>query len=91
MEVVITKSFMKDLRSKPKSVAQAVEKMIIKLEASASLEKSGIDYTKMEGQRKGESYYRIRLGDWRIGIEYIHPKIIVIRIIGRGDVYKHFP
>ena len=71
---------------KPKVLAQAVEKLISQLEAAKSLEQSGTDYRKMEGQKKGESYYRIRLGDWRIGVEYIYPKIIVIRIFARGEV-----
>ena len=91
MEVIITRSFMKDLKYKPAKVIQAVEQLINKLEGAANLEKSGVDFTKMEGQKKGENYYRIRLGDWRVGIEYIHPKVIVIRILARGQVYKHFP
>ena len=91
MEVVIVKSFVKDLKTKPKAVVLAVDKLIGQLEKSPSLERSGVDYKKMEGQKKGESYYRIRLGSWRVGIEYIHPKIIVIRILARGEVYKYFP
>jgi mRNA interferase RelE/StbE len=91
MEVIITRSFLKDLKSKPKPVVQAVEKLVSQLEASASLDKSGTDFKKIEGQKKGENYYRIRLGIWRIGVEYIHPKIIVIRILARGEIYKHFP
>ena len=91
MVVKIAKSFQKDLRSKPKTVIQAVRELIADLENAVSLEQSGVDYTKMEGQRKGENYYRIRLGNWRIGIEYLHPDIIIIRILARGEVYKHFP
>ena len=91
MVVIISRSFLKDLRSKPKAVIRAVEELIVQLETAASLEQSGIDYKKMEGQKTGEHYYRIRLGIWRIGIEYVHPKIIVIRILARGEVYKHFP
>lgn len=91
MEVVITKSFLKDLKSKPKAVIDAVAQLIVHLEASLNLEKSGLECKKMEGQKKGENFYRIRLGTWRIGIEYIHPKVIVLRILARGEVYKHFP
>ena len=91
MKVVITKSFLKDLKTKPKHVVQAVEKLIAELEASPNLEKSGVDYRKIEGQQKDENYYRIRLGTWRIGIEYIHPEIIVIRLLARGEIYKYFP
>jgi mRNA interferase RelE/StbE len=91
MEVVITRSFIKDLKTKPRYVVQAVEKLITQLEKSSNLETSGVDYTKMGGQRRTESYYRIRLGTWRIGVEYIHPKVIVIRILARGEIYKYFP
>jgi len=91
MEVIIARSFLKDLRAKPKHVVHAVEALIERLEAAPNLEKSGADFKIMEGQKKGEHYYRIRLGDWRIGIEYIHPRLIVLRIIARGDVFKHFP
>ena len=91
MEVIITRSFLKDLRSKPKHVLHAVDTLIALLEAAPNLEKSGADFKMMEGQKKGEHYYRIRLGDWRIGIEYIHPEVIIIRILARGDVFKHFP
>jgi mRNA interferase RelE/StbE len=45
----------------------------------------------MEGQRKDENYYRIRIGQWRIGIEVIEPRVVIITILSRGDVYKHFP
>jgi len=91
MEVVISRSFLKDLKTKPKAVLHAVEKLIEKLEAAENLEGSGTDCKKMEGQRKDENYYRIRLGTWRVGIEYIHPTVIVLRILARGEVYKHFP
>ena len=90
MEVIITRSFLKDLKSKPRALARAVEQLITQLEAAKNLEQSGTDYRKMEGQKKGEHYYRIRLGDWRIGVEYIHPKIIIIRILARGEVLGTF-
>jgi mRNA interferase RelE/StbE len=82
---------LKDLKLKPKQVVIATSELITKLEQAKSLETAGVDYARLEGQKKGENYYRIRLGEWRIGIEYFHPKIILLRIIARGDMYKHFP
>jgi mRNA interferase RelE/StbE len=79
------------MKSAPKPVQLAADEVIKKLIEAKSLQASGVDYTKMEGQRKGESYYRIRIGDWRMGIEYVHPKVIVLRILVRGTIYKHFP
>lgn len=91
MEVIIKKSYLKDLRKVPKQIFLASDSVIDRLKASDTLKNSGLDYIKMEGQKKGENYYRIRVGDWRIGIEYINPKTIVICILRRGDIYKHFP
>ena len=91
MEVTIARSFIKDLKSAPKPIQQAADAAIKTLMEAKSLQASGLDYKKMEGQRKGENYYRIRVGDWRMGIEYISPKVIVLRILARGTIYKHFP
>ncbi|MBN8853815.1 MAG: hypothetical protein BGO55_11150 [Sphingobacteriales bacterium 50-39] len=91
MEVAIARSFIKDLKTAPKQIQLAADKAIKKLIEASSLQACGLDYTKMEGQKKGENYYRIRVGDWRMGIEYVHPKVIVIRILARGTIYKHFP
>lgn len=91
MEVAIARSFIKDLKAAPKPIQLAADKAIKKLVEASSLQTCGLDCTKMEGQKKGENYYRIRIGDWRMGIEYIHPKVIVIRILARGTIYKHFP
>jgi len=91
MEVIVTKTFLKDLRNKPRDVVDAVNKLIGILESADSLIHSGVDFKRLEGQKKEDNYYRIRIGSWRIGIEYVHPKIIVIRILARGEVYKHFP
>ncbi len=91
MEVIIKKSYLKDLKKVPKPIFIAADYVIDKLKSSTSLENSGVDCIKMEGQKKGENYYRIRIGDWRMGIEYVKPGIIIICILSRGTIYKKFP
>lgn len=91
MVVLFVSRFRKDLKSVPKNVQKKVFEVIEKLEAAQNLEKSGLDYRKMEGQKSHERYYRIRIGDWRIGIEYIHPDITLLRVLSRGEIYKSFP
>jgi len=54
----------------------------VKLELAESIEKSNVDYKRMEGQKKGGNYYRIRIGQYRMGLEYIHPEILLITIMG---------
>ncbi|MEO6684932.1 MAG: hypothetical protein ABIN24_03165, partial [Dyadobacter sp.] len=75
----------------PTEIQISVYATLTILREAQSLESSNVDYKKMQGQKKGGNYYRIRLGQWRIGIEYIDPEIIVITILSRGNIYKHFP
>lgn len=91
MEVIITKGFVKELSKFPKHIIAQADAVIEKLHTANSLHESGVDFTKMEGQKKNEKYYRIRVGDYRIGIENINPTIVIITIIHRGAVYKKFP
>lgn len=91
MVVEFVKRFKKELKNTPIDVQKRVLGVIEKLETAQTLEASGTDYKKMEGQKSDESYFRIRVGEWRIGIEYLHPNIILLRLLSRGDIYKHFP
>jgi mRNA interferase RelE/StbE len=36
-------------------------------------------------------FYRIRIGDYRIGFELTGNKIIIYRIMHRKDIYRFFP
>ena len=65
--------------------------VIDKFKAAKTLQESGVDSKKMEGQKKGENFYRIRVGEYRIGVENINPKVIVLLIVKRNDIYKVFP
>lgn len=91
MVVTLKTSFVKELKKLPSKTQLLVLKVLQALRDCEALETSGVDFTKMEGQKKGENYYRIRVGQWRIGVEYIHPDIIAITVLSRGNIYKHFP
>jgi mRNA interferase RelE/StbE len=91
MEVIITKSFIKDLKFLPKEVIEAANTVIDTLTNAENLQESGLDYKKLSGQKKTDNYYRIRTGNYRIGCELIQPKIIIITIFNRQDDYKTFP
>ncbi|WP_031526728.1 type II toxin-antitoxin system RelE family toxin [Dyadobacter crusticola] len=89
MVVEYHRRFEKDLERAPKDIQSRVFKIILKLKEAENLEFSGLDYKKLAGQES--QYYRIRVGDWRIGIEYIQPNVTLLRILARGNVYKSFP
>lgn len=40
---------------------------------------------------KGDNYYRIRIGDFRLGLKIDQKEAIFIRLLNRKDIYKFFP
>ncbi|MFT4205067.1 MAG: hypothetical protein QM610_14275 [Chitinophagaceae bacterium] len=60
-----------------------------KLKNASALETASVSYKKMSGTK--EPYYRIRIGEWRIGIYYKNPNIVFLLILQRGQIYKKFP
>ncbi|MVM30244.1 hypothetical protein GO755_09375 [Spirosoma sp. HMF4905] len=97
MVITVRKSFIKELQKLPPKIQQSVREVLEELEQAVDLESSGVDYKYMEGQEKNQNYYRIRIGGWRMGIEYSPPideqtaAAIVITILSRGGIYKKFP
>ena len=91
MELIIKKSFLKELKRLPSKIQSACNDILKILAEAETLEDTDIDIIRMEGQSKNDNYYRIRVGSFRMGIEYIEPSIIVITVLSRGNIYKHFP
>ncbi|WP_106596257.1 type II toxin-antitoxin system RelE family toxin [Dyadobacter jiangsuensis] len=91
MEIVYKNSFIREFTRLPTNVQRATQAIINKLEWASTLEAAGVDYVRIRGQKVGHHYYRIRIGQYRMGVEYIAPDIIIITIGVRGDVYKTFP
>ncbi|WP_221390964.1 type II toxin-antitoxin system RelE/ParE family toxin [Dyadobacter sp. NIV53] len=77
--------------STPKHIQEAVFEVITKLEVADTIDSAHVDYKRMEGQKKSTNYFRIRIGQYRLGLEYIKPNIMLITIMIRGDIYKSFP
>ena len=45
----------------------------------------------LEKLKDYKTYYRIRVGNYRVGIEIIQDKVIFTRFLHRKDIYKYFP
>lgn len=89
MIVEFDKSFNKSItRLKDKSIAQKLEKLIEILESLDSVSKAP-NSKKLTGF---QTYYRIRIGDYRVGIEKINDKTLrLITVAHRKEIYKIFP
>ena len=45
----------------------------------------------MEGIKGFKTYFRVRIGDYRIGIRILNNKVYFIKVGHRKDIYKLFP
>ena len=88
MKVVFKSSFAKDLKAiKGRPVLDAVAKLIELVEAAQNL-RAIPDVKKLKA--KG-NYYRIRLGDHRVGITATKDEITFVRCLDRKEIYRYFP
>jgi mRNA interferase RelE/StbE len=87
--VEFDKSFEKSIdKIKDKSVFPKIEKLIIDLENAQTI-KEVKNIKKLSGFK---TYYRIRLGVYRIGMEKITDSTLRLIIVAhRKDIYKNFP
>ncbi|MFQ5675283.1 MAG: type II toxin-antitoxin system RelE/ParE family toxin [bacterium] len=88
MEIKFKKTFMKDLESLPKNIRKKVENFVfVKL-----AEISSITELKNLKKIKGfDKFYRFRIGDYRIGLEFKDSIMILYRVLHRKNIYKRFP
>ena len=88
MKVKFEAKFAKDLRAiREQKLLNKVKEIIEDCKSASSL--SDMNHVKkMQGY---DNFYRIRLGEYRIGIELVDDEIIFTRFLHRKEVYKYFP
>jgi mRNA interferase RelE/StbE len=83
-------SFERDLKKiRDAKVLAAVKSAILLVEAADTLQDIP-NLKKLKGSKKGDSF-RIKIGDWRIGIIIENQTIVFIACDHRKDIYTHFP
>ena len=87
MEIIITKTFEKQLKSVSKNIRESAIAVLEALEKTKNVTEIK-DLKKLSGYT---NYYRIRIGNYRMDLQIINPKIIVVIILHRGTIYKIFP
>jgi mRNA interferase RelE/StbE len=88
MNVEFRKSFEKDLsKIRDETLLQKIQAVIEEVENSENLgEVNNVKKLKTDGD-----YYRIRIGDYRIGLTISDGVIIFVRALQRKDIYRYFP
>jgi mRNA interferase RelE/StbE len=88
MIVLIDKSFVKDAgRIKDQRLLNRIANCINQV-----IDTDSLDRINSIKRMKGETcYYRIRLGDYRVGLRVDGYTVIFIRALHRKEIYKYFP
>jgi mRNA interferase RelE/StbE len=88
MEVEFLARFYKDLeRIKQPEVRRSVVRVIEKVERASTL----FEISNCKRLKSVPEAYRIRIGDYRIGIYKVGLKIQFARLVHRRDIYDVFP
>jgi len=88
MIVKIDKTFQKDVgKINDAKIKSAVAEMIKQIKAADTL----IGISNLKKLIGYKSMYRIRLGDYRVGLEYANNEIVLIRFLNRKEIYKRWP
>lgn len=89
MNFEFKKSFAKDLKKKAhgRKLCSHVQEIIQEVANTESFYKiKNLKKLKAKG-----NYYRIRLGDYRIGLKIEEGTVIFVRFLHRNEIYRYFP
>jgi mRNA interferase RelE/StbE len=70
-----------------KQVLESVAKLIERVESAPNLQALA-DVKKLKAKGK---YYRIKFGDYRVGITLDKDEITFVRCLDRKEIYRYFP
>lgn len=88
MKTQFKNSFFKDLRHiQDRDLLSRIKQVIESVEQAQDL--AGVAHLKK--LRGGDRFYRIRLGDYRIGLILEKGTVSFVRALHRRDIYRHFP
>jgi mRNA interferase RelE/StbE len=88
MTTVFLASFLQDVKKlRDGRVRKAVVSAIENVEAAAARDQIR-SIKRLSGQN---DYYRIRVGDWRIGVRIDSDVVTFVRCLHRREVYRFFP
>ena len=88
MNTAFEASFEKDLEKvKDRTILQAIKESIIDVKQAKTIR----DMSNVKKLKGYETYYRIRCGRYRIGVEIIEHTVIFTRCLHRKDIYRYFP
>lgn len=88
MKTAFRETFARDLKGvRDKNLLQRVKESIEAVERADSLNALP-NLKKLKGAK---NYFRLKIGDYRIGIALENDTVVFVRFLDRKDIYKYFP
>ena len=88
MKVEFKESFARDLRNvKGAKLLGRVRELIEAIEQAGSLD----EITHLKKLRGGKDFYRVRVGDYRLGLLLKGSAVTFVRFLHRKEIYRYFP
>lgn len=88
MKVQFHENFNKDLsKLGDATLAKQIRKLILRLENTRSL----ADIPNVKKLQGGANFFRVRIGDYRVGITKDGDTVTLMRILHRKEIYRYFP
>jgi len=88
VKIIFRRSFAKDLKKiRQSALLQEVQTVLEQIEQSTSLH----DIPNVKHLTSEGPYYRIRIGDYRLGLFVEDEAITIVRFLHRRDIYRYFP
>ncbi len=88
MNVQFEAKFAKDLKQiSDGRLLKAVKELVLACKEAESLNAIS-QVKKLKGY---DTFYRVRIGDYRIGVELAEDSLIFVRCLHRKEIYRYFP
>ena len=88
MKIDFKKSFSRDLKEiNDKDIMKKVKAVINSIENTPNL----MEIKNVKQLTSSGKYYRIRIGDYRMGIKLENEIVVFVRFLHRKEIYRYFP
>jgi mRNA interferase RelE/StbE len=88
VNVAFRSSFARDLnRITDKSLLRRIREAIENVEHAQSI----TDLPNLKKLKSSKNYYRLRIGDFRIGLALEDDALVFVRFLNRKEIYRYFP
>jgi mRNA interferase RelE/StbE len=87
LKVHFREDFLRDLKAlEDRALKKRVGEVITQVEQAAAL----LDIRNIKKLKGADQYYRIRVGDYRLGLILEKDTIVFVRCLHRKDIYRYF-